>query len=233
MSCSKNDRPAAGRSNTRVSEICETPTRRVTRAHPRGSAARAAACASARRSFSTAPEPSRSQIRCSAAGSSPISEAVVQGGVGDAEPFALPLCLGMPVQPNPHRPGTGRGQTGGDRIRTCDLWVISQPVAVSNRPSGLKGAGHAESPVAAMGRVSLDRGSYAAFRSQIRSQHCTQQVHQPRRLTAVDSAASSGQCFSPRRARSERPTTRTTDPVNAVGSRSVPPLALPARCSVC
>ena len=40
--------------------------------------------------------------------------------------------------------------SSGDRIRTCDLWVMSQPVAVSNRPSGLKGAGHAESPVAAI-----------------------------------------------------------------------------------
>ena len=34
-----------------------------------------------------------------------VTEAVVQGGVADAAPFALALRPGVPVQPDPHRPG--------------------------------------------------------------------------------------------------------------------------------
>ena len=34
--------------------------------------------------------------------------------------------------------------SSGDRIRTCDLWVMSQPVAVSRRVPRLKPAGHQE-----------------------------------------------------------------------------------------
>ena len=36
--------------------------------------------------------------------------------------------------------------SSGDRIRTCDLWVMSQPVAVSPNPFRLKRAAHADSP---------------------------------------------------------------------------------------
>src|SRR3954449_9712387 len=67
MSCSKNDRPAAGRSNTRVSEISNWPLQHL--------------------------------------GVLTITEAVVQRGVADAEPIALPLRPGVPVEPDPHRPG--------------------------------------------------------------------------------------------------------------------------------
>ena len=38
------------------------------------------------------------------------------------------------------RPETSHGS--GDRIRTCDLWVMSQPVAVASRLSGLRPAVH-------------------------------------------------------------------------------------------
>jgi hypothetical protein len=59
----------------------------------------------------------------------------------------------------------------GTGFRTCDLWVMSQPVAVSSRLAGLKRRGHDESPDRAIARhVSPDRGSCATFRSQIRSQ---------------------------------------------------------------
>jgi hypothetical protein len=38
----------------------------------------------------------------------------------------------------------------GDRIRTCDLWVMSQPVPVSHGLPGLKRAGHDQPPVPAI-----------------------------------------------------------------------------------
>src|SRR5258705_12429118 len=57
---------------------------------------------------------------------------------------------------NQRRPAVAGGRSGlvrrtllssGDRIRTCDLWVMSQPVPVSRLSAGLKSAGHDRSPV--------------------------------------------------------------------------------------
>src|ERR1700694_809860 len=40
--------------------------------------------------------------------------------------------------------------SSGDRIRTCDLWVMSEPVPVPHHHAGLKRAGHDQSPVQAI-----------------------------------------------------------------------------------
>src|ERR1700687_996129 len=56
-----------------------------------------------------------------------------------------------------HSPSTGvrtllpqNAFSSGDRIRTCDLWVMSEPVAVSRDTPGLIPAGHPRSAVQAV-----------------------------------------------------------------------------------
>jgi len=71
--------------------------------------------------------------------------------------------------------------SSGDRIRTCDLWVMSQPVAVSSRLARLKEQVTINRPSQPSRHVSPHRGSCAAFRSQILSQDSRQQVQPPRR----------------------------------------------------
>jgi len=68
---------------------------------------------------------------------------------------------------------------------------MSQPVAVSNARQVSKAQVTNNRQSQPPRHVPRHRGRCGAFRSQIRSQHCTQQMQQPRRLTAVDSAASS------------------------------------------
>ena len=58
-------------------------------------------------------------------------------------PNTFPSGMKTAPEKSPGAVSTG----SGDRIRTCDLWVMSQPVAVSSRAVRLICAGHEESPV--------------------------------------------------------------------------------------
>ena len=55
--------------------------------------------------------------------------------------FTNPFTSGMKMAPEV-APLGAISAGSGDRIRTCDLWVMSQPVAVSRRRPRLKPAGH-------------------------------------------------------------------------------------------
>jgi hypothetical protein len=68
--------------------------------------------------------------------------------------FPRVFSSGTKTGPREGSPGAvlrGSGDSGsGDRLRTCDLWVMSQPVPVSHGLLGLKCAGHDQPPLPAV-----------------------------------------------------------------------------------